>query len=410
MSKRVFLLAASTLFPLCAARGQAQNMPSCTSAIQVRFDKYGMTQIPTGSTIWFTSVLKAVRNADGSAITSPIRIDVRQSRITFGGWRHVITVPDSTVVLNPSVSVPYRLWSGSDQLNVTYAPSQVLKEALFDALPYEAPEPFIPRSSGPVTWTATFSASRPGITIDWAWSAAVYSQFGAVGTFQLKPLSGPVAQVEPQAGPPDLYENADPAGTAEAYKQYVIAGAMASGAPQYTGQRSDTASVTACPSSTPPPPTLTQAAPPRVPQGAVFLISPGRGMSFNGASFGGEPSFASPVSQHIEFSDGSVGQAVDHCYATDLCALISFRNGNRLAIYSEGAARCKPYVVYFNRTNGGRDIYGFSRDLERDQSSGVPGARCPTTRTTRIVMAGGRVELAISKNADGTLKFSFANP
>jgi hypothetical protein len=243
----VFLLAAGTLLSPCAASAQAQNMPSCTSAIQVLFDKYGMTHIPAGSTIWFTSVLKAVHSADGGAITSPIRIDVNQSRITFGGWPYVIAMPDSTVVIDPSISVPRRLWSGPEKLNVAYSPSQVSQEALFDALPYEAPEPFIPRSSGPVTWTATFAASRPDITIDWAWSAAAYSQFGPVGTFQLKPLSGPIAQVDPQAGPPDLYDNADPAGTAEAYKQYVIAGAMGSGAPQYTGERSDTASVTACP-------------------------------------------------------------------------------------------------------------------------------------------------------------------
>ncbi len=242
----VFLLTASTLLSPCAASAQAQDMPSCTSAIQVRFDKYGMTHIPAGSTIWFTSVLKAVHTADGSAITSPIRIDVRQSRVTFGGWPYVVTMPDSTVVLDPSITVPRRLWSGPEKLNVAYSPSQVSQEALFDALPYEAPEPFIPRSSGPVTWTATFVASRQGITIDWAWSAAAYSQFGPVGTFLLKPLSGPIAQVDPQAGPPDLYENDDPAGTAEAYKQYVIAGAMGSGAPQYTGARSETATVQAC--------------------------------------------------------------------------------------------------------------------------------------------------------------------
>ncbi len=122
-------------------------------------------------------------------------------------------------------------------------------------------------------------------------------------------------------------------------------------------------------------------------------------------TFGGTPSFASPISQHIEFGDGSAGQTVDHCYATDLCALISYAYGDQLAIYPEGAARCKPYVVYFNRTNGGRTIYGFARDLERDQSR---DARCPTTRATCISMDGGRVELTVTKNADGTLKFNLA--
>ena len=92
---------------------------------------------------------------------------------------------------------------------------------------------------------------------------------------------------------------------------------------------------------------------------------------------GGTHSFASAISRHVEFGDGSVGHAVDRCYATDLCALISFADGDQLAIYSEGAARCKPYVLYFNRTNGGRTIYGFSRDLERDRlCRDQPIARC----------------------------------
>jgi hypothetical protein len=280
----VFLLAASMLLSSCAASAQAQDMPSCTSAIQVLFDQYGMTRIPAGSTIWFTSVLKAVHTSDGSAITSPISIDVHQSRITFGGWPYVITMPDSTVVIDPSISVPRRLWSSPEKLNVAYSPSQVSKEVLFDALPYEAPEPFIPRSSGPVTWTATFAASRAGITIDWAWSAAVYSQFGAVGSFQLKPLSGPIAQVAPQAGPPDLYENDDPAGTPEAYKQYAIAGAMGSGAPQYTGARSETASVQACPgisatAAVVTPPLPAQVPPPLPVQVTPLAYAPLSGMS-----------------------------------------------------------------------------------------------------------------------------------
>ncbi len=390
-------MAASLLLTSGAAHAEAQNMPSCTSAIRVPFDKYGMTQLPAGSTIWFTGVFKAVHTADGSAITSPIQIAVRKSRITFGSWPYVIAVPDSTVVFDPSISVPSRLWAGSLQLSVAYSPSQVSREPLFDALPYEAPIPFIPRSSGPVTWTATFTASRPGIIIGWAWSAAVYSHFGTVGTYQLKPLSGPIAQVNPQAGPPDLYQNADKAGTAEAYKQFVVAGAMGNGAPDYTGARSETALVAACASFPLPPATAMQAITVRPPPRAVIRM----------ISFGGAPSFASPIAQHVDFSDRSVGQAVDRCYATDLCALISYADGDQLAIYSEGAASCRPYVLYLARTSGTRAIYDFSRDLERDRS---PSARCPTTRATRITMDGGRIQLTVTKNADGTLKFNFAGP
>ncbi|HEV3091720.1 MAG TPA: hypothetical protein VGX91_09835 [Candidatus Cybelea sp.] len=406
--RAVFLLTAGALLSSCAASAQAQNIPSCSSAIKVRFDKYGMTHIPTGSTIWFTGVLKAVHTADGSAITSPIRIDVHQSRITFGSWPYVITMPDSTVVLDPSVSVPYRLWTGPQKLNVRYSPSQVSKEALFDALPYEAPAPFIPRSSGPVTWTATFAASRPGISIDWAWSAAVYSQFGAVGTFQLKPLSGPIAQVEPQAGPPDLYENADPAGTAEAYKQYVIAGAMGGGAPQYTGERSEPNSVTACPTAGSP--DRAEFPGPIFPQrvgGFPQFVTPWMRGPVNNVQPANTQPFASPVTQRVTFADGSSAAAVDRCFAFDLCAQITYTDGSQLSIYSEGAAYCAPYVLDFNRTSGNRTIFSVSRNVDHDPQR-LFG--CGRSRDTHIPLDGGRATLMISENTDGTLKFNFATP
>jgi hypothetical protein len=373
----------------------------------VRFDKYGMTQIPTGSIIWFTGVLKGVHTADGRAITSPVRIDVHQSRITFGIWPHTITMPDSTVVLDPAIRVPRRLWMSPQKLNVAYSPSAVSKEALFDALPYEAPQPFIPHSSGPATWTATFAASRPGITIDWAWSAAVYSQFGAVGTFQLKPLSGPIEQVDPQAGPPELYQNADPAGTAEAYKQFVIAGAMGSGAPQYTGKRSDTASVTACPTAgSPDRAELPAPTPQHVGEFRQFVAPSVRRSVIILLPANGQP-FASPVAQRVTLADGSSAAAVRRCFAFDLCAQVTYTDGSQLSIYSEGAAYCAPYVLDFARTDGDRTIYNATRNVDHDPP-GVLG--CRRSRDTRIALDGGRSTLTVSENADGTLNFSFANP
>jgi hypothetical protein len=399
----VFLIAVSALLCSCAANAQAQELPSCTSSIRVLFDQYGMTHIPAGYTIWFTSVLKAVHTPDGGAITTPIRIDVHQSRITFGRWAHVVTMPDSTIVLDQSRSIPYRLWDGGPTLHVVYAPSQVSKEALFDALPYTAPEPFIPKYSGPVTWTATFTASRPGITLEWAWSAAAYSQFGQIGTFKLKPLSGPIAQVEPQAGPPDLYENDDPAGTAEAYKQYVVAGAMGSGAPQYTGARSASATVTACPGAGSPD---DQTAYPGIPPHVVGFRQFGTPWLRVQPS-NAEPQFASPVTQRLTFADGSSAQAVGRCFAFDLCAQVTYGDGSQLSIYSEGATYCEPYVLHFDRNIGDRAVYSVSRNVDHDRPSAFG---CGHSRDTRIPMDGGRATLTVSENADGTLKFNFANP
>jgi hypothetical protein len=295
------------------------------------------------------------------------------------------------------------LWSGPAKLNVAFSPAQVKKEALFDALPYQAPEEFTPRYSGPVTFTATFTASRPGVTIDWAWSAAVYSQFGPVGTFLLKPLSGPVEEVDPQAGPPDLYSNDDPAGTAEAYKQYVIAGAMGNGAPQYTGARSNTAAVTACP---------TAAAPERVTSNVLVIRRPIDGLvpfvrAFPMMAYAANPRFASHVSQNFAFIDGSMSQAVDHCASFDLCARIMYTDGTQLSIYSEGAAYCQPYVLNVIRTAGERTVYSISRNVDHDPPGGFG---CGHSRTTRILVDDGRAALLVSENVDGTLRFHFSAP
>ena len=171
----------------------AQAVPSCTSSIRVLFNQFGQTRIPAGSTIWFSSVLEGIQSDAGKPITKPLRIDVRQSRITFGLWPYVINMPDSTIAIDPAAGAPQRWWIDDTSWSVTYAPPQI-PEAFFDGMPYKAPEAFIPGYSGPVTWTATFTASRPGATVRWAWSAAAYSQFGANGRLLVKPLSVPVAE------------------------------------------------------------------------------------------------------------------------------------------------------------------------------------------------------------------------
>lgn len=396
---RVVTFAIGALLWTCATGAQAQNEPSCASSIRVLFSQYGMTHVPTGSTLWFTAVLKSVRNANGSAITTPTRIEVRQSRITFGKWSHVINMPDSTIELDPSISVPHRLWYAGPKLEFGYSPSLLSKEPLFDALPYTVPEPFIPGDSGPVTWTATFTASRPGVIIDWAWSAAAYSQFGVPGTLLLKPLSGHLAQADPQAGSPDLYDNDDPSGTAEKFKQYVIAGAMGNGAPQYTGTRSATSSVIACPTAPAPAPFGTGMFP--YPQSAMVL-RPVMTMWMRASE--DVRDFASKVTQRLTFADGSVAQTVDRCFAFDLCARILYPDGGQLAIYSEGASYCEPFVLDFIRTIGGRTIYNATRKLDHDRPTPID---CGQTRTTLIQMEGGRLLLTIAKNRDGSLNFRF---
>lgn len=371
--------AAAVLVFAIGASARAQDASSCTSSIRVLFNQYGNQQIPTGSTMWFSSVLDGVESANGDLGTTPIRIDVRDSRITFGNWPYTVAMPDSIIQLDPSATNPQRWWIDRSAWSVTFAPTR-LPEAFFDGTPFTVPEPFFPGSSGPVTWTATFTASRPGITLRWAWSAAVYSQFGANGHLLVKPLSAPAG--EPQ---PAMYQNDDPAGTPELYKQYVVAGAMGSGAPQYTGARSEPATVQPCVAATPPPRSTV------VHPVAARSRSAGTFYDFRGLF--ADPAFSATVSQRRFFSDGRVGEAVDRCYLGDLCALIRYPNGDRLAVYSEGYERGEAHMLYFTRTNGVRTFYAFSRNVGHE-------------RTTHITLDGGRMHLTIVENRDGSLKFT----
>ncbi len=270
-------------------------------------------------------------------------------------------------------------------------------------MPFKAPQDFIPGYSGPITWSATFSASRPGVTVQWAWSAAVYSQFGVNGRLNVKMLDAP----DPQTA------NNDYAGTPELYKQYLIPGAMGNGGTQYTGGRSQTASVEACPVAGPPsavpahvrPPQFFRPPPLGAPWYRTFQVQAPAGPSVEPQS--GTPEFSSDVAQRIDFAGGAVGRAVNDCYTGDLCALITYGSGGQFAIYSEGAATCKPYVLSFNRTNGDRTIYSFSRDMDHDPPFGWLGPRCGHTHATHIVMDGGRINLTVSPNDDATLRFEF---
>jgi hypothetical protein len=165
---------------------------------------------------------------------------------------------------------------------------------------------------------------------------------------------------------------------------------MGNGVPQYAGARSATATVRPC-------------------LAAVNGGSPASGRLYyaTGAPHRDEEPFSSPVTSSAGFADGTTAQAVGRCGATDLCALLKYRNGDRLAVYSEGAAYCEPYVLFFSRTNGERTVYAFSRNVDHDARSGLFGPACGRSRITHMLLDGGKIGIVISENADGTLRFDF---
>jgi hypothetical protein len=99
---------------------------------------------------------------------------------------------------------------------------------------FPVPAGGLPGGIKPVTWKGTFSIAATGIKVQWQWGAAVYASFNTdYNADQVKPVDDNKASV---------YQNSDHAGTPEAYRPFVLAGATGGGGSNYTGSYSGTAS------------------------------------------------------------------------------------------------------------------------------------------------------------------------
>ncbi len=211
----------------------ATSPPYCPTQSSSIVANFNGTAIGSGDYLWFTSVLKP--SGLGS---NPVTIFVRNSTITFtaDGTNYSVPVPDANIVFSPSTTTATTTFNSSSNLWQTTVPSSGLAgNTLLD------PTEFLPSGGLPggiknVTWTAGFAADTSGVTLNWQWSASVYTSFSNnYNSLGVKPVDDNKAS---------QYQNSDHAGTPENYKSYVTGGAMGGGGSNYTGSNSGTASVT----------------------------------------------------------------------------------------------------------------------------------------------------------------------
>src|SRR5262249_33878947 len=80
------------------------------------------------------------------------------------------------------------------------------------------------------TWCGRFQVSKPGILINWAWGAAVYSQFSTnYNALGVKPIDSRGCN----------WRNDDDAGTPENYKRYLVTGGRGDGRWSRCGDQGD---------------------------------------------------------------------------------------------------------------------------------------------------------------------------
>lgn len=109
----------------------------------------------------------------------------------------------------------------------------------------------------------------------------------------------------------------------------------------------------------------------------------------------------------VHFSDGSIAVTYYHCGDTDLCSRITEANGSVLSIYSEGAAKCQPYLLHFVKTNSaGRTQFEFTRAINHSVQGRWGG--CGESLATEMVLDRGYIHLLVTENTDGTLDLTYS--
>jgi hypothetical protein len=202
-----------------------RSVPSVVSSISSNFNG---TAIPAGDDIWFSSVAKV--QGVGS---SPVTIHVTNQTISFtaNSTNYTVAVPDSTVTLTPGATTATATFSSGWDTSV---PSHFSGNLFLGGMVFQAVGG-LPGGIHNVNWTASFSADTAGLTVNWQWAAAVYTNFASDNSgVNVKAVD------DNHFGP---YANSDHAGTPENFKDFVVGGATGGGGSNWTGSYSATASV-----------------------------------------------------------------------------------------------------------------------------------------------------------------------
>jgi hypothetical protein len=168
-----------------------------------------------------------VLKAHGLPANQVVTIHFTNQSITSSAFN--LSPGDATVIFDPTATMATTTFVGN--MPTTTVPSGIGGNTFFSALSYLVPA-LIPGGLNPVTWSGTISSDTPGVTIQWQWAAAVYTNFSSnYSALGVKPVDDKTLS---------QYQNSDHAGTPENFKQFVIGGARGGGGSNFTGSYSGT--------------------------------------------------------------------------------------------------------------------------------------------------------------------------
>jgi hypothetical protein len=207
---------------------EERAVPSSTSVIQSNFNG---TPIHAGDTVWFSSVAK-VSGLGASPVT--LRVVNAEIDFTANGVSYALPVPDVAITFSPTAATATTTFDASSNTWLTTVPTGLGGNVFLSGLALPVPSG-LPGGINPVTWKATFQSDTAGLSVNWQWAAAAYTQFGTdYSALGVKPVDDNHASA---------YQNSDHAGTPENFKTYVTGGARGGGGSNFTGSLSPTAQV-----------------------------------------------------------------------------------------------------------------------------------------------------------------------
>ena len=227
MSRKLFLAAASaTLF--IALTGVAR-----ADAVSVISSNFNGTSIAAGSTLWVNSHMKV----SGLSSSQPTVINITNVTIAFGGQTY--SIPNATITFSPTAtSASTSFDAANNRWTTILPPSQAGSDVFMTGLGLMLPNG-LAGGQNPVIVSATFS-SNANVSIDWQWSAAVYSQFStdynALGVLSV--------------------DGGGQSGTPTNFEKFVMGGARGGGGSNFTGSNSATGHVQLTGNTVPEPTTL----------------------------------------------------------------------------------------------------------------------------------------------------------
>jgi hypothetical protein len=210
-----------TIIPVTACSQQSSNSSN-----------FNGTAIDGGNFIWFNSNFALSGSvSDGTVLT----LTNATIQFTVNGNLYTLPVPNAQVTFSASATCISSSFNNLNQTWQTTVPLSGSDEIFLSGLAYPVPAGGLPGGINPVVWQGEFSSNTSGLSIQWKWGAAVYTQFStdynALG-------------VKPSHTNACAYVNSDHAGTPENFKQYVTGGARGGGGSNWTGSWSGTTPVT----------------------------------------------------------------------------------------------------------------------------------------------------------------------